>query len=205
MFTFRKLSILIAAACACAAHADTYKIDASASRLEVLTAKAGMFSRAGHTHEILATQMAGEVQADPKSPGAGRLTLSIPAAGLKVQDPDLPEKDRNTVQKNMEGEKTLDVPHFPLIRFVSKKVTGEPAGAGWNVKISGQLELHGVTRDFTVPANVTIAGTRLTAKGEVQLGQKDFGITPFKAVLGAVGVKNEVKVRFEIVANHAAR
>lgn len=198
---FRKISILCAlVALAPAVHADTYAIDAASSSLEVLTAKAGFFARAGHTHVIRATQLSGEVEADPKKPAAARLSLVVPAAGLKVQDPDMSEADRATVQKNMEGDRTLDVAKFPQIKYLSRSVQVSPAGSDFKVQIEGVLGLHGVNHPFPVTAVVTVGGERLVARGEAEIRQKDFGITPFKAVLGAVGVKNEVKVRFEIVA-----
>lgn len=199
-------SIIGALACATAGHAlaAAYQIDQAASRLEVLTGKAGMFSRAGHTHEILATQLSGTVEADPARPSAARLTLSVPPAGLQVQDADLSAADRATVQKNMAGDRTLDIARFARIRYLSKTVTATRAGEDWKVEIDGVLELHGINRAFHVPALVKLAGDRLVASGEVSLAQSDFGITPFRAVMGAVGVKNEVKVKFEIVANRAA-
>lgn len=192
--------IVTLCAMAQSAGAATYKIDQEASRMRVFTAKAGFFARAGHTHEVLATRLAGEIVADADKPSAARLSLSVPAAGLAVQDPEFSAADRAAVQKNMEGDRTLDVARFPLIRYTSRAVVASRAGDDWNVKIDGMLELHGVTRRLTVPAVVTLAKDRLVARGEVELAQKDFGITPFKAVMGAVGVKNEVKIRFEIVA-----
>lgn len=190
---------------ASAAGAATYTVDASRSRLEVATAKAGLFRAAGHTHLIRAMQYTGEVEADPAKPGTARLKLLIPAAKLKVLDPELSEKDRATIQQNMEGEHTLEVARFVTIKFDSQAVTVKPTGGQNDVVIEGTLDLHGVQKKLRVPCVVKIAGNELTATGEVELRQKDFDITPFSAGLGAVKVKNEVRVTFEIVAVRKAK
>lgn len=180
--------------------AATYTIDAASSKLEVTTGKAGLFKAAGHTHLVRAGAFTGEVQADPAKPAGARVALTIDAASLKILDPEASEKDRATSQSNMEGDKTLDVARFTTIKFVSKKVEVKPAGAAFDVAIDGLLQLHGVQKDVRVPCVVKIEGDMLTASGAAEIRQKDFGITPFSAGLGAVKVKNEVKISFEIVA-----
>lgn len=194
------LAVLALAAAPCAAA--TYTIAPEGNRLEVFTAKAGLFKAAGHAHVVRAMVFGGEIEADPARPQGARLKLLIQAGSLKVMDPGLPEKDRATVQKNMEGDATLDVNRFATITFDSKAVSAEPDGkGGYRVTLDGTLGLHGVENAVKVPADVTIKGDDLTAKGEVQIRQKDFGITPFKAALGTIGVKNEVRIEFEIVAH----
>ena len=183
----------------------TYAIDPAQGKLEVTTAKAGLFKSAGHTHVIRATAFRGEVQADPAHPEASRLNLTIDATSLRVLDPEASASDRATVQKNMEGDHTLDVSRFAAIKFVSKKVTVTPKGSASDVVIDGLLQLHGVQQNVRVPCTVTIAGDLLTARGEVELRQKDFDITPFSAGLGSVKVKNEVKITFEIVAKKTGK
>jgi hypothetical protein len=51
-----------------------------------------------------------------------------------------------------------------------------------------------------VPATVTVDGTRLTANGEIELLQTDFGMKPFSIALGALEVKDRLLVRFKLVA-----
>lgn len=180
--------------------AATYTIDASKSKLEVTTGKAGLFKAAGHIHQVRAGAFTGEVQADPAKPAGARVALTIDAASLKILDPEASEKDRATSQSNMEGDKTLDIAQFTTIKFVSKKVEVKPRQDSFDVTIDGLLQLHGVQKDVRVPCTVRIEGDTLTATGAAEIRQKDFGITPFSAGLGAVKVKNEVKISFEIVA-----
>ncbi len=41
---------------------------------------------------------------------------------------------------------------------------------------------------------------QIIASGHFELRQKDFGIKPFSAALGALKVKNELQVRFRLLA-----
>lgn len=185
-------------------RAQTYQIDGTTSVLEVHTKKAGFFSSAGHVHRIQATGLSGTVVVVPGRPSLSKVTLDIPTRGLAVKDTGLSEKDRATVQGNMLGGKVLDSTKFPTIHFVSTKVTGRPDKDGaWPLTIEGALELHGQKKSITLPAQVVLTPGTLTASGEFEIDQRDFGITPFRAMLGAVGVKPEVKVSFQVVAHPA--
>jgi len=48
-----------------------------------------------------------------------------------------------------------------------------------------------------------LANGQLTASGELPLKQTDLGLTPFTAMLGALAVQDEMKVRFHFVAHEA--
>jgi polyisoprenoid-binding protein YceI len=63
-------------------------------------------------------------------------------------------------------------------------------------QVIGDLKLHGITREITIP--VVFSGG--VYKASVHLKQTDFGITPVKVAGGAVRVKDEIDVGFEIVA-----
>jgi polyisoprenoid-binding protein YceI len=69
-----------------------------------------------------------------------------------------------------------------------------PAGEGrWN--ITGRLTIHGQTRTIAFP--VALVNGRY--RGEVAIRQRDFGIEPIRIAGGAVKVKDELKIQFEIV------
>lgn len=194
--------VIGALATAASAAPVDYTIDAKASKLEVHTRKAGLFSGMGHTHDIQAVQIEGAVRADAAKIDASRLDLTVQAPSLTVVDSGLSEKDRNAVQHNMEGPHVLDVVKFPTIRFRTESVNGKAAGPGkWTLVLTGPLSLHGVDRPLKFKTDVAVDGDRLTASGEVKLSQRDFGIRPFRAALGAVGVADAVTVTFRIVAH----
>ena len=61
---------------------------------------------------------------------------------------------------------------------------------------------------FTVPVRYQLGGvggnSTVEASGEFPLRQTDLGLTPFSALLGALQVVDEMKIRFRIVAQAAA-
>src|SRR5438093_2773930 len=179
----------------------TYVIDASASAVQVHVGKSGVFGFAGHTHEVLAPRFDGRVEADPEDLARSSVELAFAASALKVSEQGEPEGDAPKVQEVMAGPKVLDVSRFPEIRFRSRQVSGRRTAEGvFELQVTGEVSLHGVSRAVTVPVRVALAGATLTASGRTALAQRAFGIEPVTAGGGTVKVKNEVGVEFRIVA-----
>ncbi len=61
-------------------------------------------------------------------------------------------------------------------------------------KIGGDLSLHCVTK--SIDFDIDINGAKL--KGMITLLQKDYGIKPFKAIMGALNIKNEINNGFDL-------
>ena len=129
--------------------------------------------------------------------------VTFDAAALRVTGKGEPAKDVPEVQSAMTGPKCLDAARFPTIRFVSKSVdrTRRTLGAQ-EVTIRGDLTLHGVTREITIPARFVLGADSVEATGTTTLRQKDFGITPI-AVAGVVKVKNELVLRWRLVGRRS--
>jgi polyisoprenoid-binding protein YceI len=165
------------------------------SEILVRTDRGGLLSFAGHRHVIRAERFTGTLHLSD-DPDSTRISLTIEAGSLVVIDDDLDPEDVAKVQKEME-ENVLEVASHPEIGFVS-------SSARWQereeVEVTGELSLHGATRPISFPMKVSREPDRLFLTGEVELKQKDFGIEPVSAGLGAVKVKNEVKISFELVA-----
>jgi hypothetical protein len=64
-----------------------------------------------------------------------------------------------------------------------------------------RIKIKDTSRDIPVTATVRTGGARLTAAGEFDIQQTDFGIKPFSAGLGALEVQDRLHVRFDIVAD----
>lgn len=152
----------------------------------VRVSKAGVFSALGHSHEIAAPIAGGAVDLT-----ARRVELRVNAGALRVQDPGVSEKDREEIRKTMLGPEVLDSERYPEIVFQS---TGVEAAGGNTWKVQGDLSLHGRTRPVIV--NVKEQGGRYV--GAALLKQTDFGITPVKFAGGAVRVKDELRIQFNI-------
>jgi polyisoprenoid-binding protein YceI len=146
----------------------------------------------------------GRIVADAGDLSRSSVTLAFQAAALRVTGKGDPPGDVPKVQEAMVGPKVLDAARFPQIVFTSRKVEGGPVGTGaFELRVEGDLALHGVTKPLTIPVRVEKAadGT-LTATARTALKQTDFGIKPV-SVAGVVNVRNELDLALRIVARPA--
>ena len=191
------LALLPAAA---RAAEKTYVVAPAERSVVIDVGKSGLFSFAGHVHEVVAPAFSGEVVADAEDLARSRVSLVFDARALKVTGRGEPADDVGKVQEAMIGPKVLDAARFPEIRFASKSVSGRATGPNaYAVEVAGDLTLHGVTRAVTLPLKIEVTGETLLATGETTIRQKDFGIQPV-SVAGVVNVKNELKLTFRIEA-----
>jgi polyisoprenoid-binding protein YceI len=177
-----------------------YRVAAEESRMTVHVGTAGLFKMFGHEHNIQVKGIAGRVEWDPEAPASSRFVLEIDAASFTVADEELGEKDRAQVQSDMETQ-ALALPQNPRIVFESTEVRVEKSeGATRRLKLRGTLSLRGVTKPVELPLIIEIAEGRLTAKGEMELDSKNWGVPQISAVGGSVKTKGELQLDFEIVA-----
>ena len=173
-----------------------------ASHVTIEVGKTGMLSFAGHAHEILAPGVSGTVIVDEADPSRSSVSLEFRAASLRVSGAGEPPADVPKVQETMLGPSVLDVARFPSVSFRSSRVVVVTRSAdGADIRIEGEVALHGVKRTLTIPVHVTLgAGGTMTARGSFQIRQSDYGIKPVTAAGGAVRVKDELEVRFVLIA-----
>jgi polyisoprenoid-binding protein YceI len=186
------------------AHAQqAYVVDAAASTFVISVGKSGLFSFAGHSHEVLAGSFEGRVVADEAELGKSSVSLKFEMAKLQVSAKDEPAEDLPKVQEKMAGAEVLDVTRFPTATFESTSVEGRQSPDGsWNLKLTGNLTLRDKTQSIVLPMRLQKTDGVLTATGQVVLKQTDFGISPV-SVAGVVKVKNELGVDYKIVARPA--
>ncbi len=193
-FHLVKIGIVLLLSCVATAAQEKaeYSIDSAESKLEINVYKEGVFKAFGHNHRIIAKQMSGGVQFDPKKIESSAVNLKVETKSLTVSPQGEPEKDRQDVQATMSGEKVLDVAKYPEIVFSSTGVSAvKTTGDGWMLTLSGRLKLHGVEKPVRLPVAVHVNGNQLQAQGEVSLLQTDYDIKPVKAGGGAITVKDD--------------
>jgi polyisoprenoid-binding protein YceI len=181
---------VLSVACAITANGQPRAIDTAKSTMTVHVYKTGMLSALGHDHDIAAPISAGTVDVTGR-----HVELQVNAASLKVQDPKGSDKDRAEIQANMLGADVLDAENHKEIRF--RSTGAQPAGEGaW--KLSGELTLHGATHPVTMDVHEHDGHYA----GNCRFNITDFGIKPIKAAGGAVKVKDEVQIDFDIQLAH---
>jgi polyisoprenoid-binding protein YceI len=183
------------------AQEQIWTIDPGESDVRIHVGKAGLFSAAGHEHEVIAPGASGTVRLDPQQIERASIELTFEAASLKVTGKGEPAEDVPEVQETMLSERVLDVARHPRISFRSSQVTVSTPSAGQlRLRVAGELTLRGVTRPVQSAVEVQMSPNRLTGKGTVIVKQTDFGIQPVTAGLGTVRVKDEVTVSYTFSA-----
>lgn len=138
----------------------------------------------------------GTIEFDEANPANSRVDVTIQAASI-----DTGEADRDT---HLRSADFFDVGTYPTLTFTSTSV----AARGENTyDVAGDLTIHGVTRQVTLPASFLGAAqdpwgnTKLVFEADLTLNRKDFGLT-WNAALETGGflVGDEVKVSLEIQA-----
>jgi hypothetical protein len=167
-----------------------HRIDVQRSTITVHAFKSGLLRAFADNHVIQAPLADGWVQ----DAGAGGVDVIVDARHLRVVDPGAAPGDREQVQARMLGPEVVDATRFPQIRFHSTDV--QQVGADrWLVR--GSFELHGHVHD----ASIKVVRDHGHYQGETTLRQTDFGITPVSVAGGAVKVKDELVIDFDIVIN----
>ncbi len=169
--------------------------------------KAGIGSGVAHDHVVRAAEFSGKLRIDPASPAESSIAVTVRAASLVPDEPtvrekfkvakELSESDRQKVRKTMEGEDQLSIVKFPEITFVSKRIEMEGTG---RVRVSGIFTLHGVSREVSFPAAVSVADGTFHSSGTLEFKQSEFGIKPYSALLGTIRNQDTVRLHFDLVA-----
>lgn len=158
-------------------------LSAAQVELQVFTFKEGLLSAVAHDLQIRASRVTVRIDGEAISVEVDPTGLEVVCA-MKAGRPDhgtLSAANKAEIQQNLRRD-VLDVRRFPVISFVSTRL--EPGA------LTGRLSLHGQTRD--VRLTLSDAGGRRTA--ELSLDQRDYGITPFKAMMGALKVQPVLRV-----------
>jgi len=183
-----------------AAGEETFVVDAAASSFRISVGKTGLFSFVGHAHQVLATAIEGRIVANRDEAARSSVSLRFETSGLRVGAAGEPAEDVPKVQAKMVSPEVLNVVQFPEVTLRSTAVEGRQGPDGtWNLRVTGELTIKGVTRSLVLPLRVQLAEGVLTATGQMVLKQTEFGITPV-SVAGVVKVKNELGFDYKIVA-----
>lgn len=176
-----------------------YLIAGKGNRFTVHAIATGMLSAFAHSPNIAIPDFEGEVLVNPNAPDQTSLRLVIHAASLTVTD-DVSAKDHQEMDRKMHDE-VLESGAYERIVYECSRVSASKTGEGqyW-AALNGELSLHGVTRSLPVSARVTLSGNTLRAAGEFSVRLSDYEIKPVTAVGGAVKLKDELKLSFDITA-----
>lgn len=175
-----------------------YVINSAISKFTVQAFASGLLSAFGHNPIISISDFSGEINL-LEDIDQSQFQITVQAASLKVAS-DASDKDRREIERTM-NEDVLESGRYPEIAYSCSSIASSKTGEGqyWSA-LNGELTLHGVTRNLTVPTRVFISGDTLKAAGSFSILQSDYGIKPVSVAGGSLKVKDEVKFVFDMVA-----
>jgi polyisoprenoid-binding protein YceI len=171
-----------------------YRIDPAASKVEIHVFRSGFLSALGDNHRIALRRLTGTAEGD--SVKGWKVHVVGETASLGVLDPDSSPSTREEVQRTMLGPEQMDVQRFPKIEIESTAARLAKDKQTWTLETD--LTLHGVTRQVDFPIAWNQAGDTLHVTGKKSLRLRDFNIEPINRGLGAVKVRNDFEVDYDI-------
>ncbi len=189
------------------ADAIEYRVVPGESEIRILAYRDGPLASLGHNHVISTTDIDGMLAlASPVSRSTVR--LAFPVQSLEVDIPaqraeegadfatKLDQAAIDGTRSNMLGDKLLDAANFPEVSLRSRELRGELPALQllMEVKVRDQVTL------VEIPVTVTSSPGQLVAAGAVTVRQTDLGLQPFSVGLGALSVRDELELKFRLVA-----
>jgi hypothetical protein len=183
-----------------AAYTGNFRLGPGAGRVLIKTGRAGLAARAGHDLTIEVTRWSAKVSVPPEEDGgltAATVSAELDLGSLEVREgtggaKPLSDRDRRDIKKQMSGILGDGTASFTSSRIITSGASG---GA-----IEGSLTLSGKTQP--VRLQVTTPGPgRYRGTGTVV--QSAFGIKPYVGFFGALKLRDEVGVEFEVNLDQA--
>ncbi len=155
------------------AATSTWQIDPAHSNAQFVVRHLGISNVQGDFTKVSGTVMLDETDITKSTVTA---TIDMTSVDTRVQMRD----------NDLKGTNFFDVATYPTMTFTSTKI--EKAGDGM-LKMTGNLTLHGVTKEVTFDvtgptAPVNQMGVRRGAEATAKISRKDFGITADPVVVG---------------------
>ncbi len=185
-----------------------FQVVTAESEVRILVYRSGSLAKLGHNHVITSHDLSGTVTL-PDELTQAQFEIVMPVAPLAVDEPEkraeegadfatlVSDNAREGTHRNMMKPEVLDAEHFPAIILRSQSIIG----ANGEFDVTFEIDVRGQKHVLTAPVHIEELGDRLTARGEMTVKQTDLGITPFTAAMGALAIRDEIRIRFDI---HAA-
>jgi hypothetical protein len=169
--------------------------DSTSADCFVFTFKEGLLSPVAHDLRLRITRFSLEVDAAASSVVARFDTNSLVVDCPMKEGAENPSALSASDKQKIAGQIRDDVLHgsqHPEAVFRSRTVTARGDG-GYDLE--GELTLHGVTKPLGACRTRLVAGRQQL---ELRLHQPDFGITPYRAMLGTLKIQADVTIRITV-------
>ena len=150
---------------------------------------------------VAVREFTGEARLDPDVIANSSLQIIAKTASMEETSSAFTDAQKKIINKELR-EIVLLPEQYPEIVFKSTSVSGKAEGNNqYDLKIAGDLTLHGVTRQITIPTKVTISGNDLRAQGEFSIDRSDYKVKATSAIHGLIRVRDKVEFTFDIVSH----
>lgn len=188
-----------------------YAVVSDQSLVRIQVFRDGILQRAGHNHVIGLRTLAGEVRVG-ETLDTTRLSLRFAAADLTVDLPNdrasggepfkapIDEPSREGTRENMLGPRLLNAGQYPQVLIRSAAIRGDFS----QLTVDALVSLAGKQNEISVPVVLSYADDSILARGSITLRHEQLGLVPFTVLFGALAVKDEIRIEFDILARAAA-
>jgi hypothetical protein len=167
------------------------RYDQNSARCLVFTFKEGLLSPVAHDLRLLVQRFWIEIDsAIEASFDTTSLVVDTPMKDGRENPSALSDADKAKIAGQIRDD-VLHSQKYPAASFRSRQHRARSDG-GYD--LSGELTLHGVTRALDAKTQLSDGRQQLT----LTLHQPDFGIVPYRAMLGTLKIQPDVRI--EIIA-----
>ncbi|SFD84886.1 Polyisoprenoid-binding protein YceI [Chitinophaga sp. CF118] len=106
----------------------------------------------------------GSITFDEANPATSGFDVTIDVASINTGN--------GLQNKHAKSDEWFDATKYPVIHYVSKKIVK----AGNAYQVTGDLEIHGVKKEFTIPFTFQRKGNAATFNGTFNVNRNDFHI-----------------------------
>ena len=134
------------------------------------------------------------IEVSSEDASAIRSQIHVEFDALKLDPgPNSPPFDRSRMLDNLRGKQVLDVEQWPTITF-----TGCYEGTRQGGTLDGKILVRGAARAIRIPVQIAHRGNNLHATGTWEGTLTVLGIKPFRALLGALVLKDWARISFAL-------
>jgi polyisoprenoid-binding protein YceI len=147
-------------------------------------------SKVTASHEGGFNTFDGTISLSPEGPQKSSFAVKIKTDSIHT--------DAEKLTGHLKTADFFDVAKYPEATFTSTGITPK---SGSEYTVTGDLDLHGVKKSITFPANITVAKDRVTATSEFAINRRDFQIN--YAGMANDLIRDEVLLKLKLDAPRA--
>jgi polyisoprenoid-binding protein YceI len=175
-----------------------FAIDAKSSRLTVQAFASGFVTVFTHSPKFAIRNFVGEITFSPEKLENPSVHLLLNVRSLELMDK-VSNFDRKEIERLF--TEVLESHKIPTAEYRSSGASSSKTGENtYRMGVQGNLNLHGITREVALDAELVTAENTLRAQGSFSILQSDFGLKVSSIAEGTLKFKDDLKCEFDLVA-----